>query len=155
MPGQVGRPLQDGFSTVVGFSADTTIALYTKTAKPPGWDGGASVDTTTMENKNLTTMAPRKLKSMTPGRITVAYDEGMLTRIEALVNVPCTVTWTFPTGRPYSHYGYLRTWEPDPLVEGTQPTATCEIVSTLTNPSTLAETEPVLGTTTTTTTTTS
>jgi hypothetical protein len=153
MPGPTGHRLDDGFASYWTFSADTTIGLWEKEVTPPGWDGGDAIDTTTMRNTNLRTFYPRKLKTQTPSSFRAAYDEGHLVRIEAMINVPQQITIFFPTGRPYTFWAYLRSFQPDQLREGDQPTATC-VVQPMNQNLAGVETEPTLGTTTSTTTTT-
>jgi hypothetical protein len=148
-----GRRLDDGHSTTISFPYDPTIGLWEKEVQPPGVDGGDPVDTTTMRNVLYRTMNPRKLKTLTAATFKVAYDETHTLRIHAMTNINQLLVATFPTGAPFSFWGYLRSFIPDALVEGQQPTATVTIQPTNQNNSG-AEVSPTIGTTTTTTTTT-
>lgn len=148
-----GKRLDDGHSTKIEFSMTPNVALWEKTVKPPGLDGGDPNDTTTMRNTVYRTMAPRKLKTLTPVTVKCAYDEGDYANILAMININQLVGVRWPTGRPWTFWAYLRSFEPDENQEGAQPTATVVIQPTMQDASG-AEVALVVGTTTSTTTTT-
>lgn len=140
-----GTKLNDGFVTKIAFAAKPNVNLWEKTITPPGLDGGAKIDTTTMFNQLLRTYALRQLKEQTDMSFTCAYDPGVLTDLYALVNVPTTVTVRFPNGRCWSFFGGLTKFEPGALEEGKQPEATVTVVAT--NQDTSGnEQSPVVGT---------
>src|SRR5437773_1398887 len=82
-----GIHLDDGFSTKIAFAANPTISFWEKAVKPPGLDGSAPIDTTTMHNTAYRTMAPRSLKTATESSTSVAYDPNVYNQIIALINV--------------------------------------------------------------------
>ena len=145
-----GIHLDDGYQTLISFEVNPAASFWEKTVKPPGMDGGDPIDTTTMHNETWRTMAPRQLTSMTDLNLTVAYDPVLYdARTEAgsilnLLNQKTTINVVFPDGSVLAFYGFLRSFDPTPLEEGSQPEAT--IVGTVTNqdPSTGAEEDPVL-----------
>jgi hypothetical protein len=139
-----GIKLDDGYSTKITFAADTDVSLWEKTVKPPGIDGGDAIDTTTMHNTTYRTMASRALKTLTESSVKCAYDPDLYNQILALVNNETAITVTFPDGSTLAFWGYLRTFEPDDLTEGSQPEATVNISPTNVNPTTRAEEGPVL-----------
>lgn len=152
MPGPVGHRLDEGFSTLISVAANTTLALWEKRVKPPGLDGGGPVDTETMRNVRWRTKNPKVLITMTPMSATCAYDEAILPALVAILNYATTITLTWPTGRPWTFFGYLDKWEPGEVSEGAQPESTVTFQPT--NQSLAGvESGPTIGTTTSSTTT--
>lgn len=139
-----GIKLDDGFSTKIAFNRDPDVSFWEKTVKPPGIDGGDAVETTTMHNVTWRTMSPRKLRTMTQMTSKAAYDPAVYDQIRELVNQEGSITVHFPDGSKLDFFGYLKDFEPDDHVEGTQPEATITIVPTNQDPVTGAETAPVL-----------
>lgn len=137
-----GLKMGDGYQALIAFASDPDIAFWEKAVKPPGIDGGEPVDNTTMHNSVWRTMASRFLQTLTPATTRVAYDPRVYDQIIALINVEGLITIHFPDNSTLDFYGYLRSFEPGDLVEGTQPEATVNIVPTNTNPSTGAEVAP-------------
>lgn len=135
--------LEDGFSSVFAFAIDPDVALWEKTVKPPGYDGGEPIDTTTMHNSEWRTMAPRQLITMSALTGTAAYDPVLYTQLRSLINVEGAITQHFPDGSKISFYGFLQKWEPDALAEGKQPECQFTIVVTNQDPTTGAEEDPV------------
>ncbi len=125
-----GIPLPDRHSTLITFATNDVIKFWEKSVTPPGIDGGDAVETHTMHNTVWRTMASRTLQTMTEASASVAYDPATYDEIIALINVETTITVTFADGSTLAFFGYLRTFEPDECVEGTQPTATITIQPT-------------------------
>ncbi len=138
-----GRRLGDGYQTLVAFAADTNIEFWEKSVTPPGIDGGESIDTTTQHNTTWRTKSPSRLKTLTEFSMTAFYDPVVYTSIVALINVRTTVTVHFPDGSSLAFYGYLKSFQPDALEEGTMPTATVTVVPTNQDPTTCTEESPV------------
>lgn len=143
----VGNMLDDGYQSLITFEADPDISIWEKTTKPPGVDGGDPIPISTMHNVTLRTFAPRGLRTMTGGGMTVAYDPRCLPQIIALINVETTITQHFPDGTGWAYYGFLQTFEPGDLQEGEQPEATCVIGVTNVDPATGEEEDPNYDTT--------
>lgn len=139
-----GIKLDDGHSTLVTIGSDPDCSFWEKTVTPPGLDGGDPVETTTMHNDVWRTMAPRKLKTLTDLTTTAAYDPVIYTQLVGRINEETTITVTFPDGSTLAFYGYLRSFIPDEVSEGEQPTATATITPTNQDPTTGAEEAPVL-----------
>jgi len=131
--------IDDGHQTLIAFAADGTVEFYEKTVTPPGIEGGEEIDTTTMLNETWRTRAPRSLSTSS---CTVAYDPVIYDSILALVNVVNLITVTFPDGATLEFWGWLKSFKPNELREGEQPTAEIEIVPGNQNDSG-AETAPV------------
>jgi len=138
-----GIKIDDGHSTLVTFAADTDISFWEKSVTPPGQDGGDENDTTTMHNVTYRTRSPRKLKTLTEMQMTAAYDAKVIDQITSLINVETTVTITYPNGDTLAFFGFLKSFEPDALEEGSQPEATVTVVPTNQDPATGAEESPV------------
>lgn len=141
----VGVPLEDGYQTLVTFLADPDVSFWEKAVTPPGMDGGDAINITTMHNVALRTFAAASLKTLTDGGLRVAYDPRVYPQILALINVHTTISIRFSDGTKLSFFGYLRTFEPDEVVEGQQPEATCSFSPTNTDGSG-SEQNPVYGT---------
>jgi hypothetical protein len=125
-----GRKLKDGYSAKITLSRDPDISFWEKTVKPPGVDGGDSIDETTMHNEDWRTAAPRALKTLTEMTTSAAYDPNIYSQIVEQINIEQTITVRFADGSTLAFYGFVRTFEPDDLEEGTQPTATITITPT-------------------------
>jgi len=130
----VGIKLGDGYVSKFTPAADPDISFWEKSVTPFGMDGGEPVDTTTMHNTTYRTMAPRGLITATSSEMTAAYDPRVLDQIVALINVETTWTVLFPDGAQWAFFGFLRSFTPGALVEGTQPEATIVIEPTNTDP---------------------
>ncbi len=139
-----GIHLEDGFSSKITFASNATLSLWEKSINAPGLDGGEPVPQTTMFNTVYRTMAPRKLKTLTPHTFMGAYDPNIYNLLISQINVKDTVTITFPDGSTLAFFGFLQKFEPGPLVEGTQPEASCTVVPTNADPTTGAEQSAVL-----------
>ncbi len=123
-------PLQDGYQSLVTLALNDEIGFFEKAITPPGYDGGDAVETTTMFNTTYRTFASRALATMTEMTITAAYDPILYTDILAAINRNDTITVTFPDGSQVSFYGYVKAFEPQEVVEGTQPEASVTIQPT-------------------------
>lgn len=119
--------LNDGYQTLISFSANPTVHLKEKETTPPGIDGGDEVDTTTMRNTTWRTRQPRNLKTLTESSIVVSYDPVCYNELNAMINVNQEITVTFPDGSSVVFWGWLRTFTPNSNTEGDQPTANCGI----------------------------
>lgn len=139
-----GIKLKDGYQTLITFALDPNIEFWEKTVQPPGMDGGDAIEQTTMHNDRWRTMAPRSLVTLTESNTKVAYDPQVYVSILAILNVETTVTVRFPDGSTLAYFGFLRSFEPDELVEGTQPEATVNITPTNFDPVEKVEAGPVL-----------
>lgn len=138
----VGIKLGDGYVSKLTPSADTDVSFWEKQITPFGMDGGEPVDTTTMHNSTYRTMAPRGLITATSLESTSAYDPRVLDQIVALINVETVWTVLFPDTSTWSFYGFLRSFTPGALVEGTQPEASIVVEPTNTDPSNGSEEGP-------------
>lgn len=125
-----GTPLKDGFRTLITFAADADVLLWEKGVKPPGQDGGEAIPQETMHSVQWRRMAPRTLVTLTESTFRAAYKPASYNSALSIINVETVVTIDWPDGTWMAFYGFLRTFEPDELVEGTQPEATCAITPT-------------------------
>lgn len=139
-----GRKLKKGFRTLVTLSRNPTIALFEVSVTPPGIDGGDAIDNTTMHNTRRRTKAPRDLIDSTDMTFTAAYDPKIYTDILAQVNVEQTITCRWSDGSTLAFFGFLQKFEPGENTETDMPTATVTIVETDVDPTTGAETDPVM-----------
>ena len=134
--------MDDGFATLISFAEDSDVQMWEKEITPPGVEGGGENDTTTMQNTNWRTKAPKKLKSLTESSLTVAYDPAVFDEIVAMVNTNQQITITFPDDSTLVFWGWIDGFTPNPIVEGEQPTALVKIIPSNQNAS-LVETAPV------------
>lgn len=153
-PSEVTRQTPNGLMLRNGYQAfwapenDPDIALWEKTVTPPGDDGGDAINTSTMWNSTYHTKSSRALVDLTDGGMTVAYDPAERTAIRALINVEQAWTATYPNGDTETVYGFLKSFTPAALSEGTFPEATCVLVITNQDPTALTEEAPVISGTT-------
>lgn len=134
--------IDDGYQTLVSFEADPLVSFWEKSVTPPGLDGGGEVDTTTMLNTTYRTRNPKALITMSNATLTAAYDPSVYQNILSLVNVNTLITITFPDGSTLAFWGWLNSFKPGELAEGSQPTAEVEIIPSNQNASG-TETAPV------------
>lgn len=122
------RPLHNGFSSFISFSADPDVGLFERAVQPPGIDGGDPIDVTTMFNDRVRPKAARHLVEGTSARMRVGYDPDDLVAIEDLINAEGSVTLTFPNGTQMVFWGWLKSFTPQEYEDGVFPEAECEIV---------------------------
>lgn len=140
-----GIKIDDGFSTKIAFDRGVNVSLWEKSVKPNGIDGGDKIDTTTMRNAAYRTFRSRSLITLTDSTFKCAYDPNVYnTIITSLVNQNGTITFFYPDGSTLALYGYLKSFEADDLVEGTQAEATVTVVATNFDPVNHVEAGPVL-----------
>ncbi len=139
-----GIHLEDGYQTLVTFSANTTISFWEKTVTPPGMDGGDAIEQSTMHNVRWRTFAARSLITLTEGKVKAAYDPNLYNQLLTNLNQPGTFTITFPDGSTLAFFGYLRMAQQAELVEGTQPEIDITIQPTNFDPVGKVEADPVL-----------
>jgi len=125
-----GFKLPDGYRSTWAFALKPAIQLWEKTVKPPGVDGGAAIDQTTMHNDAWRTVAPRSLKTLTESSFKFAYDPDAYPDIIAMVNIQQSITCHEPDGSAIAIYGFLQKVEFDPLEEGKQPEGTATVTPT-------------------------
>jgi hypothetical protein len=124
------RKLHDGYQSLITFERDPDVAIWEKQITPPGLDGGEPIDQTTMHNLTVRTKAPRSLINYTDGQVMGAYSPDSYNQLLAMVNIPQSITITFSDGGTLSFYGYMRTFQPAAIQEGSQPEATVGFVVT-------------------------
>lgn len=139
-----GIPLDDGYRTTIAFARDPNINFWEKTVQPPGIDGGDAIDTTTMHNDTWRTMRARALKTLTTASCKVAYDPAVFSEISELINQEGAITIHLPDLSTISFFGYLKSFQPAELQEGTQPEATVEIICTNWDPTNDVEAGPAI-----------
>ncbi len=140
-----GKMLKDGYRTVIASSLLPTVSIWEKSVKPPGLDGGEAIPQTTMHNVAWRTFAARSLKDLTPITFKGSYDPNCVNQLMSLVNDDSgSWTVTFRDLSTLDFFGYLQKFEPDELVEGTQPEATVTIMPTNWDRTNGVEAAPVL-----------
>lgn len=139
-----GIPLKDGYKTTLTITFDTDISFWEVSVTPPGIDGGDGIDQTTMHNNRFRVMLNRALITLTEMQCSAAYDPAVYDQIISAVNVNTTLTVTFPDLSTLAFYGFLRVFQPDALVEGTQPRATVTIQPSNWDPTNKVENGPLL-----------
>ena len=98
-----------------------------------------------MHNTTYRTFGARSLVTLGELSTTVAWDPDVYDEVLAIVNTNTTITVHFPDGSTLAFFGFLRTFEPSDLEEGTQPEASITIQPTNTDPASLGtEQGPVM-----------
>lgn len=124
--------IDDGWQTLITFANAPSIALLfaEKSVTPPGIDGGGLNDTTTMRNSVWRTGAPKNLKTLSESGFECSYDPAVLDDILTMINDNQLITITFPDGSSWDFWGFLNSFKPNPVVEGQQATAVCQLLPT-------------------------
>lgn len=125
--------LDDGFSTTITLENLPTVKLFETEVKPPGYDAGGPIDTTTMRNTAYRTAAPKKLKSLSNMTSTVAYATEALGELWSQIGVNQIITVHFSDHSTIAFYGWIDKFEPGQHKEGAQPTATLTIQPSMRN----------------------
>lgn len=140
-----GIQLCDGMFSVITFARLPTVSFWEKGVTPPGLEGGDAIDATSHHNVRYRTKCPRSLIDLTDVTTKVFYDPNVYNQIITdLINVPDTVTVEFHDGSTLAFYGYLKSFVPDEMTEGTKPEATITIVCTNFDHANDVEAGPVL-----------
>lgn len=139
-----GISLDDGQFTKITFARFPAVSFWEKAVQPPGADSGEPIDTSTQHNVRFRTMAPRSLITQTPAPITAAYDPALLTQIIQMVGIKDTVTYRFPDGTTWAQYAFLKDIAFAPLVDGTHPECTINVVPTNWDPTNRVEAGPTI-----------
>ena len=122
--------IDDGFSTTILLSGNTSINLYEKEVVPPGVVGGGPIDTTTLRNTAWRTSKPKQLKTVGNSSVVTAYDITSYEEIMALANINQRITITFPDDSALQFYGFIDEFSLNVITEGSQPTAIMQMVPT-------------------------
>lgn len=120
--------INDGHATLVTFADFPDVSFKEKTVTPPGIEGGGPNDTSTMHNLIWRTRQPKKLKTLTEGSMTAAYDPVVYDDIVAMINENQLITVTFADGSTVTFWGWLDSFIPGEAEEGSQPTAEVKFV---------------------------
>jgi len=146
LPSPASGKMPDGFPTTIAFAANAAIQFWEVTTQPPGIDGGEPINNTTMLNILWRTMRARKLKTLTPIKVTAAYDPDAFnsaTNLVTMINHEDSVTVHFPTNDTVAFYGYLQKAEPAEHKEGEMPLLTITVVPTNWDPANNVEAGPL------------
>ncbi len=139
-----GIALREGFHAKITLAVNSTISFWEKTVDPPGFDGGPPIDQTTQFNVLYRTRWPRTLIDVTPISIPdAAYDPNLYTQVLSVINVNTVITISFQDASTIAFYGFLQSFNPNPMREGEQPTCSLTFVPTNMD-SAFAEQAPVV-----------
>lgn len=122
--------LKNGFKTVYSNAYNPNVRVASKTTKLPGFTMGGGIDTTTNDNNAYRTMAARALAALTNGTQQVAFDSEAIGDIMDLKGRNCLWTATLPNGSHLDFYGFMDSFEPTGMTEGSQPIADMVIIVT-------------------------
>lgn len=122
--------LEDGYSTLIGFTGAPAILLREKTVTPFGMMGGDRIEQTTMRNVTVHTYAPQHLIEASEMSFTASYDPAVLTTLISILNVNDLIVVTHSDGHHWEFFGYLKDVVPNENTIGEQPTVNCTIAPT-------------------------
>lgn len=128
MPGD--KILKNGQGTTYTFSLNDAILLQEKEVTPMGFDGGGSIDITTMRTQKRRMKEPKNIYDVTDSTATVAYAPNILPQILAMRQQNQLITVNFPDGSGWQDWGALDKFVPGSNKEGEQPTAELTIIWT-------------------------
>lgn len=126
------------------FAGDTDLTIYEVTVKPWGVDGGDPINITTQWNTEVVTKAEQRLKEITDGQITFAYDPTSWIEGYGQVNTNNSTTFLWPEGSTLDVWGYLKDLDYDPLSREEMPMGTATVVATNWDPVGKVEARPVI-----------
>lgn len=135
--------LDDGHQSVIAWNSQADLAIFEKTLQVPATDNGDPIETSTMLNQEFETKAPQRLKGHDDGVVVAGFDPNARETIDDLVGLPDSISWWYPEGTGYVHWGYARRAEFSPLTKGEMPEVTISIVQTNWDPYNCAEAGPV------------
>lgn len=138
-----GSVLRDGYQALITFEADTDVTFWERSIQPPSVEGGDMIDNTTQHNTSWRTGSPRSLLTLGNAECTVTYDPKVYDEIISLINTNTTVTVHFPDTSSLAFFGYLQSFSPSSIEEGSDPEATVTIVATNIDPASGEEEGPV------------
>lgn len=136
--------LRNGYQALLVFSADTNCEYYEISVGLPGMTSGDAIENTTQQNAIWRTMGPRTLVTLEEFQVTAGYDPIVYSSLLNILGVEQTVTIIFPDTSTLAFFGFLRSVEFDPLVDGTMPQLTMTITPTNYDPVHCVEAGPVL-----------
>lgn len=139
-----GRAIPDGYRSLIGFEDDPDLAIWERSVKPPGYDGGDPIDTSTMHNNEWRTKHPRSLKTMTEATVVAGYKPTAFAALLAMINNPQSITCQYPDGTAEAFFGFVQKIEKNELKEGEYPECTLTICP-MNEDGTGAEQDPVYG----------
>jgi hypothetical protein len=139
-----GFKLLDGYQALIAWSSEPGLDVWEIEVQPPGIDGDEQINTTTMHNEDYRTFSPRSLKTLTPHQVVVAYDPSSWENLNGLINFNDAITVIYSDGSTLSFWGYLKSVEFQPMVEGEMPRATLTIVPTNWDDDNCVEAAPVM-----------
>jgi len=123
-----GTRLHDGYQVLIAFASNLTIEFFELTTQPPGLDGGDEIDITTQHNTGLRQSAARALRTQTEMSSVVAYDPNVIDSIIALINVEGAITLNFANSDTWAFFGFLKSFDPQSMEEGSMPEANISIM---------------------------
>ena len=139
-------PMKDGHRSMFTFANAATISVWEKGMKPMGMDGGDMIDVNTMHTGTWFQQWPRAIIRTTPLNVRVGYITSQYPIIRQQINVNQAITQWFPSSHWVTFYGVLRLFDPEEMVEGTQPEAQMVLEATHWDPVGNVEHGPAWGT---------
>jgi len=127
--------LTDGFSTTLTIANLSSVNLEVISTNLPGINGGGEIDVTTMSNTTYRTRASKSLKTLDAVSVEFAYSTDSYEDVLAEVNNNQLFTFTLPDTTTLEFYGWIDTFTPGSLEEGSRPTVTMNIIPSLRNSS--------------------
>lgn len=126
----------DGYPTLITlgttgeFGSGAGIRLFEKEVTPPELMAGGPIDITDMRTITYRQKARKKLIDVGPIVTTVAYATEAIEKIQAALGLNQQITTTFADGGTLVCWGYLDSFKPGPIREGTEPTAEATFIIT-------------------------
>lgn len=116
--------IEDGYQTLVTFSALPAALFLEKEVEPPSVDGGGSIDTTTMRNATVRTSNPKSLITFGDMMLQANFDPAILTQLlTTLIQNNNLITVKFPDASSWAFWGFLDIFKVARLKEGDFPLA--------------------------------
>ena len=108
-------------------SPAVTLTFLEKSVTPGGFEGDDEIDTATNASTRFNSREPGDLVTKTDMTASVVYKLSDISDIKSIINIAGTVTRTDKLGNTDVDNGWIKSFVPDELVKGEQPTATLTI----------------------------
>jgi len=120
----------NGFGNRIGVVTTTPVATLTfleTETQPQGWEGESKVEQSSNANTKFRSFEPGALVEKTASTYKVYYQITQLATIKSVLQARAVITLTSKDGSTDVDNGWIRSFVPDPQVNGQRPTASMVI----------------------------
>lgn len=125
--------LDDGYQTLITVKANVgpDFEFWEVSVTPPGIEGGAEINTTTMRNNAIHTKSPQSLYDLSEMSIKVAWNpEDDVDLVTSIINANTVIRIDWPDTDFMEFWGYVKEFKKDEMKIGERPMGDVKIVAT-------------------------